>query len=543
MSDKHNGRSDNAAEDRNKTDLLDQLALKNNNSDQKVAHLLSELQVRQAELEMQNRELREAQQIVEETRDRYAALYDFAPVGYLTLDDTGRIHEVNLTGAAMLGVARSNLVGKLFSTCLANGDSYAFFHHLRQTFLAQGNTVTELRIVNPAGGISYIRLESAPVQDEMRICRTVMTNVTEQRRIALELQQTRSEQEVLLNAIPALVFYKDLNLRYVAISHMLADFFGRPLEDVLGKTDFELFPKDLAEDFQRFCREVLEQGRTRAGVEERLTDANGNTIIVSFVLAPFFNPPGKVAGVLGVGIDISPVKKAANLNQELIQQNRTLMQNIFSIQESERRHLARELHDELGQWLTAIHAEAQAIGSMTEKENKIAASAGAIRESASEMHEVIRNMLHKLRPALLDELGLADSLRELVSQWNKHHTGIGCELELKGELSGWGESTNITIYRIIQEALSNIAKHAQAERVSVHLRREAADRLLLQVVDNGKGLDAEQISNGYGLLGMRERAIAAGGKFSLSSTPGQGVRIDVLLPLNYQADRRNNEHK
>ncbi|TAN80076.1 MAG: PAS domain S-box protein, partial [Gallionella sp.] len=513
-------------------------------SEKRTAHFLHELQVQRTELEMQNRELREAQQTLEETRDRYATLYDFAPVGYLTMDETGRVLEINLTGAAMLGLERANIVGKPFSIRFAIGDIPAFFHHLRQVFLSPGNIVTELRIMNRDGGMSYIRLESAAVLNKTRACHTVMTNITEQKRTALALQQARTEQEALLSAIPAIVCYKDLNLRYVTVSQMFADFLGRPVADVVGKTDFELFPHDLAEDLRRINREVLESGEIRTGMENRFTDAGGNKVYLSTVLAPFYNPEGKAVGLLGVGIDVSRLKKAASLNQELMLQNRTLMHNLYGIQEGERRHLARELHDEVGQWLTAIHAEAQAIGSMLGgKEHEIAASVRAINDSASEMHNVIHNMLRKLRPALLDELGLADSLRELVNQWQLHHHGIACDLVLEGDIDDFGENTNITAYRIIQEALSNIAKYAQADRISVRVRREPGetpglDALLLCVEDNGKGFDPDQPSKGFGLLGMRERAIAAGGEFSLCNTPGTGVCIDVRLPLNYQIERR-----
>lgn len=532
------------AESRSKAELLSELALNQEISEKSAAHLLHELQVYQVELEMQNHELREAQQALEETRDRYANLYDFAPVGYLTLDESGRVLEINLTGAAMLGMERANIVSKPFASCLADGDIHAFFHHLRQAFRSTVNIVTELKIMNRDGKPSYIRLESAAVLSETRACRTVMTNITEQKRMALALQQARTEQEALLSAIPAIVFYKDMNLRYVTVSQVFAGFLGRPVEDVLGKTDCELFPRELAEDFQRISLEVLESGEFRTGMENRLTDANGNTVYLSTVLAPFYNPAGNIAGLLGVGIDISPFKKAANLNQELMLQNRTLTQNLYSIQESERRHLARELHDELGQWLTAIHAEAQAIDSMLDgREHKIAASVQAIGESASEMHKVIRGMLRQLRPALLDELGLADSLRELVNQWHLHHGGIACELVLEGDIDGFGENTNITAYRIIQEALSNIAKYSEADRVIVQLRREPGetpdlDALSLCVEDNGKGFDPDQLHSGLGLLGMRERAIAAGGEFSLCNTAGLGVRIDVRLPLNYTIERR-----
>ena len=506
-------------------------------------HLLHELQLRHIELEKQNRELREAQRMLEETRDRYADLYDFAPVGYLTLDEAGYVQEINLIGAAMLSEAREDIVDTSFITRIFKGDCHAFLQHLQQTFNSSVNIVTELRILTRTDELDYIRLESAAMVNGINVCRTVMTNITEQKRIALALRQKRTEQDALLNAIPAIVFYKDLNLRYVTVSQMFADLLGHPVENVLGKTDFELLPRELAEDFQRINREVLESGEIKAGVESRLTDAGGNAVYLSTLLAPFNNPEGKVAGLLGVGIDVSSLKRAADINLELLLQNRTLTQNLYRIQETERCHLARELHDELGQWLTAIHAEAQTILCVSDRESTARASGQAISESAKEMHEVIHGMLRHLRPALLDELGLADSLRELTNKWCLHNPDIIFELVLEGELNGLIENINITVYRIIQEALTNICSHALAKHVSVCLRREPgvtpdAEAVFLSVTDDGKGFDPNQAFNGFGLLGIRERAIAAGGELSSFSTPGHGVRIDVRLPLKHQLERR-----
>ena len=197
---------------------------------------------------MQNRELREVQQRLEEARDRYADLYDFAPIGYLTLEETGRILEINLTGAAMLGDERTNLIGKPFSARLAPNDSQLFFLYLNRVFHSTGtsNIVTEVKIKR--GSVEHdVRLESAPMKGtagQSRTCRMVMTDISEQKRTTGALQQTLSAQEALLNTIPAMVFFKDMDLRYTAVSQVFADFFGRPAADILGKTNFDLIPRE-----------------------------------------------------------------------------------------------------------------------------------------------------------------------------------------------------------------------------------------------------------------------------------------------------------
>jgi len=234
---------------------------------------------------------------------------------------------------------------------------------------------------------------------------------------------------------------------------------------------------------------------------------------------------------------IDRLVETTNCQHELLHDNRRLIQNLFKIQEEERRLLARELHDELGQWLTAIFAEAETIAIRANKDVTIHASSKAISECTKEMHKVIHGMLYQLRPALLDTLGLADALHELKKHWCAHHSHITLDLKLTGSLNKLGEPINTTLFRIVQEALNNICSHAHATQAQVLLSREAGmtsadDCLLLQVEDNGKGYDLEQSSSGLGLLGMRERTIAAGGEFTVHSKPNQGTQIHVKLPLN-----------
>lgn len=504
------------------------------------AHLVHELQVHQIELEMQNRELREAQQEQEEAIDRYADLFDFAPVGYLMLDETGRVLEINLTAAVMLGRERARIVGKAFSTFFVPGYSQLFRDHLRETYRAQGNVFNELKIKGPGGGERDVRLESVVVKgsgERHGACRTVMTDITEQKRMAWILRQSRSAQEALLNTIPAMVFYKNLDLQYIAISKAFADFLGCPAADVIGKSYDNFASPELANDEQRIDRSILATGKVIVDIERQLKDAGGNPVVFSTSLAPYNGPNGKVAGLVGVWVDITSIREAEQRNRELLWQNRSLTRRLFSLQERERRYLARELHDELSQWLTAIQAEAEAIGgnAAVAREPKILAGAQAISESATQVHQVIRRMLHRLRPGLLDELGLADSLREMVAKWRKHHPSISCDLVLEGNLADLNGPLNITVYRIVQEALTNVASHAEASQVSVRLRRPAGEGdvpnfLLLSVEDNGKGIDSRGLtSSGLGMLGMRERVIAADGDFRVSSAPGQGTRIDVQL--------------
>jgi len=500
--------------------------------------MLHELQVHQIELEMQNRQLREAQLELEETRDSYADLYDFAPVGYLTLDDAGMVQNINLTGAAMLESERLNILGKPFINFLTPHGIQEFMTYLRQTFEKPGKSETEILIRIKQGKTRLVGLVGMAGGEKNRKCRIVMNDITMQRKGAVELQISRSAQSALLNAIPSLVFYQDINLRFKNVSHAFADFVGLAPEEVVGKTVYELFPDEVAEDLHRVSTSVLQTGMALYGFESSIPDANGNLVYLSTVLAPYRDAQNKVIGLVGASIDVSTFKNIQNSNSKLLGQNRLLTHNLFVAHEQERRYLARELHDELGQWFTAIQTEAHIIANIEKHDPVIHQSALAISNSASAAHEVIRGMVRHLRPSLLDELGLADSLLELQQQWGSNYPDLVCEFKLGDGIEKLGEELNVTIYRLIQESFNNIARHAQAHKiiVSVHKEPQVGASILLKIEDDGTGFDTTLQRDGIGLLGMRERVIAAGGLFYIKSAPGAGTTIEARLPLvNYSA--------
>lgn len=259
------------------------------------------------------------------------------------------------------------------------------------------------------------------------------------------------------------------------------------------------------------------------GFDECLTEREWSSIEIDSLKA--------LADILGAAIGRM---LAEDKNRELLKQNRHLTKRMFGLQEAERRHLAQELHDEFGQWLTAIQADAQLISNLSEHEKpQIHASARAISSSAKEVQKGVHGMIRQLRPSLLDDLGLIESLREHVSQWQKRHSSIHCNLDLDGELSDLGETLNITLYRIVQESLTNIARHAQATQAVISISRdqdENGDMLFLHIEDDGKGMTTFQNSEGLGLTGMRERVLAEGGSFTLNNAESGGVSINIKLP-------------
>ncbi len=228
----------------------------------------------------------------------------------------------------------------------------------------------------------------------------------------------------------------------------------------------------------------------------------------------------------------------AEVLERIHDENRRLAQLSLHIQEEERRHLAHELHDELGQSISAIKAVAVSIAQHPKlTDPAVRESATTIAGISSHVYAVVRGMMQRLRPVILDELGLVMALQEMVDDWNTHHQDVFCRLETSGELGQLGDDVDITVFRIVQEALTNIVKHAAASEVGIELRltqqKETGAHLVeLTISDNGQGFDRQDYTRGLGLLGMQERVLALGGELEIDTRPGQGLQLNVRIPLD-----------
>ncbi len=241
--------------------------------------------------------------------------------------------------------------------------------------------------------------------------------------------------------------------------------------------------------------------------------------------------------------EFSRISEKFNNMAEVLQtsrdENRLLTQKSLAIQEDERRILAQELHDEFGQSITAIKAVLASIEQTNYQDSAmLKSSASTIGIFSDRMYEVARRIMRQLRPAILDEFGLILALQDMIDDWNSRHEDVFCHFEFKGKFDELGEEVNISIYRVIQESLTNIVKHAQATDVTVCLNRMELNRvendpsytfgIKLLIKDNGIGFD-ETTPRGLGLLGMRERIEALKGSFEMNSGINQGVEIIVSL--------------
>jgi len=215
--------------------------------------------------------------------------------------------------------------------------------------------------------------------------------------------------------------------------------------------------------------------------------------------------------------------------QELLQHKSDLLQRLYTAKEDERLALARELHDEMGQTSTAIRTEVAVLQRIGRLHPEADESVKRIAESAQHLSQMTRQMLHRLRPPALDSMGLEQALMTLCDDWQQN-TQTVCEFKTSTLPEGLNDYACVTVYRIVQEALTNVTRHAHAKHVRVQLTLDSQG-LNLNIEDDGRGMaDTQAVHPGFGLLGMQERVASVAGRMSISSKLGQGLRLAIQIP-------------
>ncbi|MCP4595832.1 sensor histidine kinase [Neptuniibacter sp.] len=208
--------------------------------------------------------------------------------------------------------------------------------------------------------------------------------------------------------------------------------------------------------------------------------------------------------------------------------NKKLTHELMKIRETERAHLARELHDDLGQYLTGIKAQAYLVNQTTDKPELVETVAQQISDNCDAMQESFRQLIRDLHPVILEQLGLKQAVTSLVDNWSRSQN-TKVSISICDDLPSFSDENNTHIYRIVQEALHNISRHSQADHVSLFIDRSEG-RLLMRISDNGRGLSGD-IQSGLGMRSMRERARCLGGTLEFIESEEGGCCVYAVLPL------------
>jgi PAS domain S-box-containing protein len=393
-------------------------------------------------------------------------------------------------------------------------------------------------------------------------------DITERKRAEEELHRHREELQIIMDSVPAMIFYKDKENRLIRTNQALARAMGLSQEELNGNSISDLYPEQ-AEDYWKDDLEVMSTGIPKRNIVEPLETSTGLKWVQTDKI-PYMDAHGNVIGIIGFSQDITERKnmeealrraydeleervavRTAALrltNEQLLweieerqqaekdlkgseKKLRYLAEQLLTAQETERSRLSRELHDDLGQALLVLRMQLNAILRRCSLEPEPRQS---LEEAAAYLLGVIdkvRRLSHDLSPSTLERLGLSEALQNLFEDFQKYcdrEMIIRADLdELKDILP---EETNIVIYRITQELLANVHKHSEVTRVAVAIK-VLPEKVTIALEDNGKGFDLEELKDrpkerrGLGVASMEERLRMLGSQFSMTSQSGQGTRL------------------
>jgi PAS domain S-box-containing protein len=415
--------------------------------------LLHELQVHQVELELQNLELLASRNRAEALLRKYAELYDFAPVGYFSVDERGRIVEVNQTGAGLLGIPQARLRRRTLAAFVAPAARPAFRAFLQQVLGGAGEQAWEAPLASGKGPGRWANFHAAATGTAGDTRRTV--------RLAI------SDITVLKRA-------QDAQHRLEALAAT-----NQALEQEIAR------------------RREVETGLLAS--EQR---------------------------------QLGLLEQSRHMQEQL----RSLSRQILQAQEEERKRISRELHDQITQTLVGINIQLATLTHQPELDPRaLGRKIVRTRRLVEKAVRIVSQFARELRPAALDDLGLTTTLHSLLKEFAKR-TGVHAHLTSFAGVERLNSDQRTVLYRVAQSALTNVARHAHATRVEVHIRK-AGRAVLLEVQDNGCSFDVDRVLHArqprrLGLLGMRERVAMVGGRLEVTSAPSRGTTIRACIPLS-----------
>src|SRR5579872_143007 len=345
------------------------------------------------------------------------------------------------------------------------------------------------------------------------------------------LRQSEDSLRLIIDTIPTMAWTLRPDGAVDFLNQRWMDYTGLSLEEIKDPNRV-VHPADLPRVVEKW---LVDMAAGRPSEDEmRLRNAEGEFRWFLVRTVPLRDDSGAIVKWFGTSTEIEDRKKAEDALQHSLEELRALASHLQSVREEERRRVAREIHDELGQALTGIMLEsASLIRELPKDAKQQSTRAELIMKLADETIQTVRRISTELRPGILDDLGLMAAV-EWAAEEFQSRTGTNCRLDLPEDDIVIDRERATALFRILQETLTNVARHANATQVNVRLAKEKGS-LLLEVHDNGKGISKEQLSAGrsLGILGMRERAVLLGGGLAISGAPGQGTTIKVRIQETY----------
>ena len=478
-------------------------------------------------------------------------------------DINGIITDVNSSFCSIYGFSEKLIIGKPYSDFMTTASAHSFTEHL--ALLKQGKSIYNVESDHKSQDQIAIKVcyNIIPKYDSNNVIVGII-GTTRDISASVKAQEIIKNNSELFSSIlarlPVIFFQVDKEGYLIDIRGNGLKRMGVEDMDWVGRPCFGLF----------------------IGMDEKIKAAlNGDTVFFEnkgtyegtpwwFYTSVFFdNWTG--AGAVGFSVDITEQKCVEEQLVGLLNNNRRLAQKLVEVQEDERRNLARELHDELGQSITAVKSLATVMSASTGNQyTEIRSLSNSIIDLSGRLYEVVNNIMQRLRPDIIDGLDFTEAINNCIVRSQLETIGVNCHLNIQGQINDLDEIVQVTIYRIVQECLTNISKHAMASNVTISITRQLekpnkkqtdiyniaqrkvidsntdmTDTIRLKISDDGIGMEMDESANSsekaprHGLQGINERVSAIGGSLRISGEPGKGVTVEVILTLGDRLDDVN----
>ena len=361
-----------------------------------------------------------------------------------------------------------------------------------------------------------------------------VATITEWKQAEDKMKESKRQLRVILDAIPAHVFYKNSQSQMVFVNRALAKLTGIPMKQWVGKTVESILP-NLKYSYSEADREILATHKPKKGIIEPMYTPRGVVWLHTDKL-PRKDEHGKIIGIVGFSIEITERIRAEDKVRLFQKRLRALISRLSSVQEHERREVAEELHDGTSQLLSLVKLKLVSLKNIVTSEEGI--------ESISQIQELLeqalgntRSLIFSLGSPILYRLGLEAALDWLIEQFNES-SQINFSLRIRGQRNSLGYELRSFLFRTARELLTNALKHSEAKNVRVVLDYKCNSTIVeLRVKDDGIGCKTSVIDNKhqcFGLFNIRERLKDIGGNFSLESAKGKGTSVIITVPSDHQ---------
>ncbi|MFA7291444.1 MAG: PAS domain S-box protein [Rhodocyclaceae bacterium] len=470
-------------------------------------------------------------------RDFFEQAFDSAPVGMAIADNDGRYTKVNRAMTEFIGYSEAELLTMTYMD-ITHPDDLALNNRLRRGMLA-GATETirmEKRYVRKDGSnVWAIMVASAVLDKNDKLAYSIgqMLDIDRQKRAEQSLRESEARFRAIFDNASIGIAATDAFGRVGYFNEAFRSMLGYESE-ALVEMNFADFthPRDLVRE-QQYLDEIRAGTRDHYRFEKRYLQADNNLLWVDISTAALRDENGEITNFVAAIYDISERKEAERALNTSRLKLRALSAHQTLLLEEDRKHIAREIHDELGQLLTALKMDISLLRMGFGDDPKLHEQFDRMRQLVDKTIDVVRHVASNLRPSALD-LGLVAAIEWLADDFSARWE-IPCSVECNssdGVEINLDDLLSTAVFRVVQESLTNIARHARASRVSITLHR---DHRMLQVFvrDNGCGFDiaAAADKKGFGLFGMRERILTVGGKLVIESSPNKGTTVTISLPL------------